>query len=546
MRIEEIHIENFRSIKTETIKFPSSGILALVWPNNAWKSNILRAIDNIIWDSRFSWDKADLNDFYMKNKENDIKIKITFDNWRYVLFNSSEKRPEYIWPNGKITERKNTPEWSSGNVKDDFPCTYLSANRSLEQKLQFRSYELMWKIAKKFQEKTKDKKEELENKFNEIMSILDQVDGFKQFQDDFCNYFDELQSDSPYKLKVSFKAFSPLNYFKTINILANDSSVNDQFDIDTAELWEWNKSLMLFALIRSYAKNFKTDATWVLAIEEPEIYLHPQARRHLYSILQDIVKNSNIQIIYTTHSPDFISTEEFSSIWLVSKDPREGTKVKLVTEEKLVHASIKTWVSKEKINESNIKDFYAVSSNYQLNEWFFAKHLLLVEWSTEELCLPILFKKLQLDCYANWISIIWVEGKNQIPKYWRLFKLFNIKVSVIFDSDDQWNNNICNCFNCKEEDIEMNVNIIKKIETKFQNLFVFEWDFEAALKKDFNDDENREKYYDEAINIMKPKIKSWKLKQSKAQVARYIVNKIISNHSEYIPSFLSELVKEIK
>jgi len=80
---------------------------------------------------------------------------------------------------------------------------------------------------------------------------------------------------------------------------------------------------MLFALIRSYAKNFKQEATGLLAIEEPEIYLHPQARRHLYKIFKEIVKDSNIQIVYTTHSPDFLSTEEFSSIGLVSKDSQE-------------------------------------------------------------------------------------------------------------------------------------------------------------------------------------------------------------------------------
>lgn len=49
MKIKQITIENFRSIKDETIIFPDSGILALVGPNNAGKSNILKAIDKIFW-----------------------------------------------------------------------------------------------------------------------------------------------------------------------------------------------------------------------------------------------------------------------------------------------------------------------------------------------------------------------------------------------------------------------------------------------------------------------------------------------------------------
>ena len=44
MKIQQITIKNFRSIKDETIVFPEGGILGLVGPNNAGKSNILRAI----------------------------------------------------------------------------------------------------------------------------------------------------------------------------------------------------------------------------------------------------------------------------------------------------------------------------------------------------------------------------------------------------------------------------------------------------------------------------------------------------------------------
>jgi len=365
MKIQKITIKNFRSIKEETIIFPDSGILALVGPNNAGKSNILSAIENILGDSWFSGDKAELNDYFMKNKDNIIEIEIIFDDSKKVVFKSNEKWPTYY------DEQGNTIYSSRGNIKDDFPCTYLSANRDLAKNMQFKSYELMGKIAKAFNDKIEEEtKKELESKFGEIMSILDTIQEFSDFKKDFSNYFDDLQSDSPYKLKVDFKAFSPLNYFKTINILVNDSSVNNDFDIDPVELGEGNKSLILFALIRSYAKNFKQEATGILAIEEPEIYLHPQARRHLYQVLKDIVKNSSIQIIYTTHSPDFLSTEEFSSIGLVSKDSQEGTKVKIVTEQNLVDFSVNSGVPKNKINIANIKEFYATTSNTKLKKDF--------------------------------------------------------------------------------------------------------------------------------------------------------------------------------
>ena len=68
MKIKQIKINNFRSIKDETIIFPDSGMLTLVGPNNAGKSNILRAIENILGDSWFSGDKAEINDYFMKDR----------------------------------------------------------------------------------------------------------------------------------------------------------------------------------------------------------------------------------------------------------------------------------------------------------------------------------------------------------------------------------------------------------------------------------------------------------------------------------------------
>jgi putative ATP-dependent endonuclease of the OLD family len=539
MKIKEIAIENFRSIGEEDITFPANGILALVGPNNAGKSNILKAIDNILGDLWFSGDRAELNDYFMKNKNNEIKIEIVFNDGKKVVFESREKWATYY------DEGENRMPYGS-NIKEDFPCTYLSANRDLAKNMQFRSYEIMGKIAKKFNERIEDTtKRSLEQKFNDIMSELDDVEGFRDFQDDFCNYFNDLQSDSPYKLKVSFKAFSPLNYFKTINILANDSSVNSDFDIDPIELGEGNKSLMLFALIRSYAKNLKQGATGILAVEEPEIYLHPQARRHLYKIFKEIVSDSNIQIIYTTHSPDFICTEDFSSIGLVSKDPENGTKITTVTEQELVNFSIESGVPENKTSVDNIKDFYATTSDFKLNEGFFAKHLILVEGDTEELCLPLLFERLGLNYFSSGISVIGVEGKNQIPKYWRLFKSFDIKISIIFDSDSEGNKNLATCFACEEEEISQDIEIIKKISTEQQNLYIFENDFETALKKSFNDDEKWNEYLQEAIQLINPIMRNGRPDQQKGQIARYVVNRILKENQDYRPDFLNDLLSDV-
>lgn len=556
MKISEIYIKNFRSIKEETIIFPQSGILSLVGANNAGKSNILKAINNILGDNWFSKDRAEKNDYYNKDFNNNILIKITFDDGKYVEldFKNGGKWPSYYDENGRMIYS------SQGNVKDDFPCTFLPAERSLEKNLQFRSYELMGKIAKSFNEKAQNKKVEIETKFGEVMDLLNEVEGFSDFKKDFVAYFNEMQADTPYRLKVDFKAFSPLNYFKTINILANDSSVNNEYDIDVDELGEGNKSLLLFALLRSYAKNFKQNATGILAVEEPEIYLHPQARRHLYEIFFDIVNNSNIQIVYSTHSPDFLATENFDSIGLVSKSSLDGTLVKTLSRENLVEFSKQTGVPEAKTSVDNITEFYATTSNYRLSEGFFAKILFLVEGETEELCLPILFKQFGINTNSAGITFIAVNGKNQIPKYWRLFYSFGIQTEVLIDNDDDAsgdkrdNNNISSCFNFKVDSIvnlEESTNI-KDIQTSKdkvfnQRLFVLKKDFETTLKADYQQyckDSSIDDAFDSFLEDAKKHIKPTG-KAQKGQVSRYVIKKIIEQNPKYKPKFIEELINKI-
>jgi predicted ATP-dependent endonuclease of OLD family len=69
----------------------------------------------------------------------------------------------------------------------------------------------------------------------------------------------------------------------------------------------------------------------ILALEEPELFLHPQARRHLFSELRDIAE-SGMQVIISTHSDSFIDTEFFDEIGRVVKIDDEENDGKLHTE----------------------------------------------------------------------------------------------------------------------------------------------------------------------------------------------------------------------
>lgn len=305
-----------------SFSFPEKGLLVLLGPNNAGKSNVIRTINALLGDSWFTSEKLEMYDYYCRDKNNDIEIKIEFDNGNQVKFDKDTKYPKYFDNNCKIIYG------NQRDVKIEFPCTYLEASRNLSREMEFRNWILMGKMSKSFSSFISEKNQDLlKKKFNEIMAIFNTIGNFVSFKEDFVTFFHEMQVNSSYQLKVDFKPFTPSNYFKTINILASDQNLSDEFDIELDELGEGTRNTVLLALLRSYAKNFRNEAQGIIAIEEPEIFMHPQSRRHLYNIFWEIVNNSNMQIIITTHSPTFVRTEDFDTIGKVYKTLDENNKL---------------------------------------------------------------------------------------------------------------------------------------------------------------------------------------------------------------------------
>jgi putative ATP-dependent endonuclease of the OLD family len=68
------------------------------------------------------------------------------------------------------------------------------------------------------------------------------------------------------------------------------------------------RNLVVMALFRAYAKTFKGDA--LIAIEEPEIYLHPHAQRSLASLFRELA-GQGAQLFYSTHSASCLSIRAF-------------------------------------------------------------------------------------------------------------------------------------------------------------------------------------------------------------------------------------------
>jgi putative ATP-dependent endonuclease of OLD family len=343
-----------------------------------------------------------------------------------------------------------------------------------------------------------------------------------------------------------------------MQVLATDPSQGGS-NLDLEELGEGSRNLVLLALLRSYAVNMRSigsNPSGILALEEPEIYLHPHAQRNLFRVLKDIAA-TGIQVVISTHSHYFVDTELFDSIGVVRKieDGDSGglqhSSVCQVTKTKLVSHCVATGVPSRKTDVSNISEYYRTTSNARLNEAFFARFVIVAEGETEELVLPEYLTACGLSCDMRGVSVIGVEGKNQIPKYWRLFSSFQIPVLVIFDNDDDTNgdkrnsnNNLTSCFGITLNQV-LEIPSWAKIESGNSPktpLIVLKTDFERAIENDYS---NQHTGYKTFVTEAKASIRPLNPNQGKGLIARFVARKIIAAHPTYKPAFLVAIADHI-
>jgi putative ATP-dependent endonuclease of OLD family len=95
-------------------------------------------------------------------------------------------------------------------------------------------------------------------------------------------------------------------------------SVNDGDWTDVALKGDGIQSLAALALLRHYASVSIGAQDLVLAVEEPEAHLHPQAIHSLRDVLQEIAKSQ--QVLVTTHSPLLVNRASITSNVLVYRN----------------------------------------------------------------------------------------------------------------------------------------------------------------------------------------------------------------------------------
>ena len=155
----------------------------------------------------------------------------------------------------------------------------------------------------------------------------------------------------------------------------------------------------------------------VILMEEPELFLRPQAQRYLYRLLHRLAGEGN-QVIYSTHSPAFLNVARLEELVLVERDPLAGTRV--------VHPQRIAADEEFRV----LSEFDATRS-----ELFLARAAVLVEGLTEKLTLPFVFAALGHDADLEAISIVECGGKSNIPLFARICKAAGVPFVAVHDRD---------------------------------------------------------------------------------------------------------------
>jgi hypothetical protein len=157
----------------------------------------------------------------------------------------------------------------------------------------------------------------------------------------------------------------------------------------------------------------------VLLVEEPELYLRPQAQRYLYRLLRRFADGGN-QVIYSTHAPAFLNVARLEELALVEHPRDAGTRI-------LQPAPLPP-----------TKDFRALSEfDSERSELFLARAALLVEGRTEKLVFPYVFAAIGRDVDQEGISIVECGGKGNLPLFIRICQAAGIPYVVVHDRDAQ-------------------------------------------------------------------------------------------------------------
>jgi len=493
MKITKIHIQNYKSIDNLNIKL-NPKLNVFIGENGTGKSNIFDAINWLLGPTYPTFNATTKQDHYLGDENNKILIQLYFeDGYLLELDESKDKYQFSISKNGNYQKDLST-------LRESFCSAYIGTERQIVDYLPSNRWSLLGRILldinKRFMEETtKDGepkpeklKKDLDRLRDELLFTVEDEDGteiMKKFTTILQEESARQMNMKPSDFQLNFNLYDPWNFYKTLQILVKEPDIELEFQ--ASQLGTGAQASITIAILRAYSE-IKLGGGKPIFIDEPELFLHPQAQRNFYKILRKLADENNIQIFYIAHSPYLIYLEHFDEIFVVRKTKEKGTYIRngdvdsFVVDLK-IRKGIDTDREQLKLHYKNA--FEQTADSISSLEAFFAKKVILVEGESEALMLPYFFEKINFNYIKEKMTIVKCGSKNELDRFYRLYSEFGIPCFLIFDGDKDKEN--------KEEQKSVNDDLFEIIgETKIkdfpdskvhENYLGFEYDFNHALKE---------------------------------------------------------------
>lgn len=186
----------------------------------------------------------------------------------------------------------------------------------------------------------------------------------------------------------------------------------------------------------------------ILAIEEPELYLHPARSRYLASILRELAHTQaddgrpGTQVITVTHSPYFVDVEHFDEVRMCRKtasdvvgEPRHTSFSSFTRQQAALRLAALTGGNPADYTATTFVARASPVLNTIVNEGLFADVAVIVEGDSDVAALWAMQKHLDQRWDELGIVVVPVAGKSKMDRAVVAFQGFGIPTYFMFDGD---------------------------------------------------------------------------------------------------------------
>lgn len=455
--VEIVRISNFRSIKSS--EFRLTAFTPLVGYNNAGKSNVLKALSWLL--RKYSLSSSDFNSVESVVTVEGVVSGIT----DVILNNLGEKHKAKISPfivGGKLTIRRSqsqpglatkeitleimkadgSDEWVTNPAGIDqaiselFPDPIVigAMQDAAEDVAKFGRNTTIGQLLTEIMEPIRQHHTTaIEAALTDIRATLSATGANK---DERLLQIDDLMAAEIGKFfpGILAKTHIPIpqfdDFMKGGTIKVFEPGVHDIDDGRAiSSMGHGSQRAVQMALISCLAKvknaaDANASRTTLLLIDEPELYLHPQAIERVRIALKSLT-SAGYQVLFSTHSANMVSREDAENVVFVRRTATDGTFCRPT-----LSSAVKSEIQNAD-HQSEILFSLTLSS-----KMLFADRVILTEGKTEHRILPdLIAAKAGKTLEEMRAAVIEVGGSLNIPPAVRILTAMGLPVKAIVDLD---------------------------------------------------------------------------------------------------------------